>query len=110
VGWLIDYAGPMQASLQMVWRLASCGAAGVTMRKLDEGVLKIVSPEADVPVSDNPATQAARKAIVDSIRDSCGTALSQAIDVQAKHNADFIVTSFCRKGSIGTEHRKTMIV
>ena len=60
VGWLIDYSGPMPESLQMVWRLASGGAAGLTKRKLDEGVLKGMPADAGVPVSDSPATEAAR--------------------------------------------------
>jgi len=76
VGWLSDYSGPMRESLQTVWRLASCGAAGVTRRRLDEGVLKGVPLDAGVPVSDSPATQAARRAIMQSIRDSCGAALA----------------------------------
>ena len=110
VDWLIDYAGPMQESLAMAWNLASGGSAGLAMRKLDEGVLTGIPADAGVPVSDNPATEAARKAIVHSIRDSCGAALSEALDVQARHSAGFTVTSFCREGSIGAEHLRTMMV
>ncbi len=111
VDWLIDYAGPVQESLQTVWSLASCGAAALPMRKLDEGVLKgLPADAAGVPVSDSPATEAARKAIVQSIRDSCGAGLSEALEVQARHSADFFVTSLCRQGSIGTEHQRTMMV
>jgi enoyl-CoA hydratase/carnithine racemase/3-hydroxyacyl-CoA dehydrogenase len=110
VDWLIDYSGPMQESLQTVWRLASGGAAGSTMRRLDEGVLKGIPSDAGMSVSDSPATEAARKAIMDSIRDSCGAALSEALDVQARHSAGFTVTPFCREGSIGAEHSRTMIV
>jgi len=110
VDWLIDYSGPMQESLETVWRLASGGAAGLTMRRLDEGMLEGMPAEVGVSVSGSPATEAARKAIMDSIRDSCGAALSEALDVQARHSADFTVTSFCREGSIGAEHLRTMMV
>ena len=110
VDWLIDYAGPMQESLAMAWNLASGGSAGLAMRKLDEGVLTGIPADAGVPVSDNPATEAARTAIMHSIRDSCGAALSEALDVQARHSAGFTVTSFCREGSIGAEHLRTMMV
>ena len=110
VGWLIDYAGPMPESLQTVWRLASGGAAGLTKRKLHEGVLEGIPADVGVPVSDSPATEAARKAILETIRDSCGVPLSEALDVQARHSADFTVTSFCREGSIGAEHQRTMMV
>ena len=110
VDWLIDYSGPMRDSLETVWSLASGQAAGPAMRRLDEGILKGIPADVGVPVSDNPATEAARRAIMHSIRDSCGVALSEALDVQARHSAEFTVTSFCREGSIGAEHLKTMMV
>ena len=110
VGWLIDYSGSMQDSLQTAWSLASGKAAGLKMRKLDEGMLKDIPADVGVSASDNPATEAARRAIMHSIRGSCGVPLSEAIDVQARHSADFSVTSFCREGSIGDEHAKTMMV
>jgi enoyl-CoA hydratase/carnithine racemase len=110
VDWLIDYSGPMRESLAMVWGLASGGASGVPMRELDKGILQGIPVDVGVPVFDSPATQAARRAIMHSIRDSCGVALSEAIDVQARHSAGFTVTSVCREGSIGTEYLKTMMV
>ena len=110
VDWLIDYSGPMQNSLKTVWSLASGGAAGLTMRRLDEGMLEGIPADVGVPASDSPATEAARTAIMHAIRDSCGVPLSDALDVQARHSADFIVTPFCTEGSIGAEYLKTMMV
>lgn len=110
VGWLIDYAGPMPESLLTVWQLASGTAAGPAKRKLNEGALEGIPAEVGVPASDNPAREAARKAILETIRHSCGVPLSEALEVQARHSADFTVTSFCRDGSIGAEHQKTMKV
>ena len=110
VDWLIDYSGPMQESLAMVWSLASGGASGVPMRELDEGILQGIPVDVGVSVSDSPATEAAKTAIMHSIKDSCGVALSEALGVQAKHSAGFTVTSLCREGSIGAEYLKTMMV
>jgi len=109
VDWLIDYSGPMQDSLAMAWSLASGRASGLTMRKLDEGILEGIPADAGLSASDNPATEAARKAIMQSIRGSCGAALSESLNVQARHSGDFTVTSFCREGSIGAEYQRTMM-
>ncbi len=110
VNWLIDYSAPMQDALKMAWSLASGGDAGVPTRKLNEGVLKGIPADVGVSVSDNPATEAARQAIMETIRASCGVKLSEALDVQAGHSADFLVSSFCREGSIGTEFQRTVKV
>jgi hypothetical protein len=94
----------------MVWSLASGGVSGVPMRELDEGILQGIPVDVGVSVSDSPATEAAKTAIMHSIKDSCGVALSEALGVQAKHSAGFTVTSLCREGSIGAEYLKTMMV
>ena len=110
VDWLIDYSGPMRESLAMVWSLASGGASGAEMRELDGGILQGIPVDVGVSVYDSPATEAARTAIMHSIKDSCGVVLSEALDVQARHSAGFTVTSFCREGNIGAEYLKTMKV
>ncbi len=111
VGWLIDYAGPMQASLETVWSLATTGgASGVSIRPLDKGILEGIPSDINLAVSDNPVTEAARKAIMASVRDACHAPLSEALDIQARHSAGFTITSYCRKGSIGADHTKTMLV
>jgi enoyl-CoA hydratase/carnithine racemase len=110
VDWLIDYAGPMRQSLAIAWKLASGRPTDVTIRRIDEGALADIPADVGVSAFDNPATEAARKAILQSIRDSCGRALSEALDVQARHSADFTATSFCRHGSIGAERQRTMMV
>jgi enoyl-CoA hydratase/carnithine racemase len=111
VDWLIDYAGPMQESLKTAWTLATTGrVSGLTVRRLDDGVLEGLPADAGVPASDSPATEAARKAIMETVKRSCGVSLSEAIDVQARCSADFMVTSFCREGSVGAEYQRTMQV
>ena len=111
VGWLIDYAGSMQDSLNTTWSLATTGGAtGVARRSLDESVLEGIPTDVGVSASDNPATEAARKAIMESIRNSCSVPLSEALDIQAKHSAGFTVTSYCKEGSIGADRARTMLV
>lgn len=110
VDWLIDCSGSMQDSLSAVWKLASGPASGPPRRVLDEGVLSGVPTATGLPASDNPATEAARKAILETIRESCGVPLSEALEVQARHSAAFTASSLCRKGSIGAEQAKTMMV
>jgi len=110
VGWLIDYSGALQESLETAWGLASGKAVGVAIRKLAEGPLEGIPVEAGVPASANPATQSARQAIVQSIRRSCGVRLSEALAIQARHSAEFMVSDFCKEGSIGAERQRTMAV
>lgn len=110
VGWLIDYSGPMREALATAWSLASGTAAGPPIRQLDEGKLKDIPADVGLSASDNPATEAARSAIMHSIRESCGATLSEALELQARHSAGFTITSFCREGSIGAERLRTMLV
>ncbi|HYW78887.1 MAG TPA: hypothetical protein VE890_04885, partial [Thermoguttaceae bacterium] len=94
VDWLVDYAGPLEDVIQTAWNLASGSAAGPKRRELDEGILTDIPTDVGLPASDSPATEAARAAIVESIRSSCGVALSEALDVQARHSAAFTNTRF----------------
>ena len=110
VGWLIDYSGPLPDALTMAWNLASGGAAGLSKRALNDGALKDVSAEAGVAATSNPATEAARKTIMDSIKASCGAPLSEALGIQAGFSANFTAGSFCKGGAIGAEYQKTMKV
>jgi enoyl-CoA hydratase/carnithine racemase/3-hydroxyacyl-CoA dehydrogenase len=109
-GWLIDFAGPMSASLEMAWNLASGGAAALPMRKLDESPLQGVASTVDLSPSGGPATEAAREAILNSIRSSCSASLSESLHIQAEHSADFMASAACRQGSIGVDYTRTMKV
>ena len=52
--------------------------------------------------------EAARKAISDCVRASCGVPVAEAITVQARHSAAFMVTNWCKRGRVGGEYAKTM--
>jgi len=108
VGWLVDFAGPMEESLQMVWKIAADAGAGLPRRSVRAEAFTGI-PAPDLPQGD-PATEAARKAIMGTIQGSCNAPLAEALDVQARHSGDFMTTKICRKGRVGAEYTKTMKV
>ncbi len=111
VGWLLDYAGPLNDLLKTAWGLASGGKQGITARSLStEPLAGLPSSVGALPEAGSPATEAARKAIFDCVHASCGATLADALAIQAKHSAAFMVTSACRKGRVGTEYSRTMAV
>ncbi len=109
VGWLIDYAGTMEESLATAWKMASESGGGFTKRTVRTEALTGI-PAGDLPNSGNPAVEAARGAIMATVQGSCGTPLAEALDVQARHSGDFMVTKYCRKGVVGGEYTKTVKV
>ncbi|MBL7047322.1 MAG: hypothetical protein ISR95_06830 [Candidatus Marinimicrobia bacterium] len=110
VGWLVDYAAPMEEALQTVWKIVTEGDHGLQRRRIEEGVLKGIP--LDVPLSDpdSPETEAARKAIMETVQNSCGVALPEALTIQARHSADFMTSDTCRRGVIGAEFSRVMTV
>ena len=110
VGWLIDHAGPLEESLKVVWDLATEGDSGVARRKVEAHALESMPREVGgLPAPGGPATEAARKAIMDSIQSSCSSTLAEALEVQTKHSAEFMTTSWCRKGRVGAECARTVV-
>jgi enoyl-CoA hydratase/carnithine racemase len=109
-GWLVDFAGGTDACLKMAWSMAMDGDHGVTRRKVVEGAISDGPTDGKVPVSDDPAVEGARKAIMACIQDSCRVPLSEAIDVQAGHSGDFMADRLCQKGAIGSEAAKVLDV
>ncbi|HEB84262.1 MAG TPA: hypothetical protein ENI92_04585 [Bacteroidetes bacterium] len=110
LGWLVDFAGPMEESLRKIKAIVEEADHGVPRRKVSEGALDIPAEVPGLPASADPAVENARKAVMECIRASCGVPLSQALDVQAKHSAGFMVSSGCVKGVIGSSRRKIMEV
>lgn len=110
IGWLVDASGSVNESLATAWALAT-GASSVTRRAFDAGAISgIPDTVAGLPPVEGPALAAARKAIADCVRASCGAPLADALSIQAKHSAAFMVTPACRKGRVGTEFTKTVAV
>ena len=110
VGWLVDYAGSLEKSLQTVWKIVTGRDHGLSKRKVVEAALEGIPVDIRLSTPDNPGMEAARKAIMDTIRDSCGSLLSKALIIQAQHSADFMTSDPCKKGSIGAEFKRVMAV
>ena len=110
-GWLIDFAGPLEDSLQTAWKLATGGDHGLSLRAVNEKAMEGVPSEVSgLPAADSPDHEAARAAIMKCIQDACGVPLADAVTIQAKHSGDFMVSSACKKGAIGADFMKTMAV
>ena len=110
VGWLVDYTASDENALKMAWKIATGKDHGLTKRGLNENALKEISFEIKLKAPENPGMEAARKAIIDTIRDSCAVNLKEALTIQAKHSADFMTSDFCKQGRIGTEYNRVMNV
>jgi enoyl-CoA hydratase/carnithine racemase len=108
VGWLIDAALPMEPALATAWSLAT-GRGGPVRRGFEAGRLEGVSADvAGLGAPDGPLTGAARAAIAACIRDACGATAAEALDVQAKHAAEFLASPACREGRVGADFTRTM--
>jgi len=109
VGWLIDYSGKLNDALKMAWNIAKSGENIMTKRQINiDTIDNLPADVGGLPDTENQVTVAARKAIMDSIKSSCNATLSEAIDVQAKHSANFMTTKYCNNGFVGNDYKKTM--
>ncbi len=111
VGWLIDYAAPLDDALRMTWRIATGGEPGVPRRNVETRAVAGIPREISglAPAGDR-AIEAARRAIIASVAESSGSPLSEALPIQARHSAGFMSGSHCRQGMIGAAFAKTMSV
>ncbi|TAL56435.1 MAG: hypothetical protein EPN85_14990 [Bacteroidetes bacterium] len=107
IGWLVDFAGPLEMALKKAWQIMEKGTSVLPLRKIEEKSLgKIDFSSAKVaPVSD-VSLEEARKAIAKCVEDSCVASLADSIAIQAKHSAEFMITKLCRKGKVGSEYDK----
>ena len=109
VGWWLDYAGPMDDALRTAWAVASGGEHGLACRGVRTGALQGVPIDvAGLPEADSPATEAARKAIVECVQASCGVPLAEALDVQARLSSAFLAGPVAGRGAVGQEYAKTV--
>lgn len=109
VGWLLDFSGTLNETLKMAWQVLQGGESSMKKRKLvDIPLCSINFEELGIAPSGDVVMEEARKAIAQSINDSCQATLAEAIHVQANHSATFMVSKPFRKGKIGTEYDKVM--
>ena len=110
VGWLIDYSGTQEDAFKITWKLVAGKDHGLKKRELNEKALQDLSFEIKLRAPENPGMEAARKAIIETIRDSCAADLKEALTIQSKHSADFMISDFCKQGRIGSEYNRVMNV
>ncbi|HET9952055.1 MAG TPA: hypothetical protein VFS09_09700 [Candidatus Eisenbacteria bacterium] len=109
-GWLVDYAGPLDAALATTWTIATGGDHGLKRRVLEKGALAGVPNDVAGLSEPEAATAAARAAIMECVRRSCGAPLAEALAIQARLSGEFMASKACRAGAIGAEYSKTMEV
>jgi enoyl-CoA hydratase/carnithine racemase len=111
VGWLIDWAGPLEEAARKAWSLASGGDHGLSARPMEEGPIHDVSADlGTLPDADGPGMEAARAAILECARAAGGVAVGDALEIQARQAAEFLAGPACRAGAVGAEYVKTTSV
>ncbi|MFC1572045.1 enoyl-CoA hydratase-related protein [Candidatus Eisenbacteria bacterium] len=111
IGWLVDAAAPMEDALGTVWAIVTDGKHNLPKREVvAEAIDGVPSDVRGLPPADNATTEAARRAIMENIRGSLAQTLDEALSTQAKYSADFMLSDPCRKGQIGGEYSKTMLI
>ena len=110
IGWLVDYAGPMDDALSQVWKIVTGGDHGLPRRELNQGALSAVAGSLpELPPAGSPGTEAARSAILATVRESCAVPLAEALEVQARHSAGFMSSEACRRGMVGQERDRARV-
>jgi enoyl-CoA hydratase/carnithine racemase len=107
VGWLIDYAGPIDNAIPIAWALVN-GRAGSRPPLATAALERVPVDPADLPAADGPANEHARGAIAACISQSCGVALPEALPLQAKIAAEFLASAACREGRVGAEAARVL--
>ena len=107
IGWLIDAAEPMDNALHTAWAIASGARHGITRRGLETRALSgVPSSVSGLAPADDPLTETARAAIVQCVKQSCGTTAAEALTLQARLAAEFLASQACRQGRVGAERAR----
>jgi enoyl-CoA hydratase/carnithine racemase/3-hydroxyacyl-CoA dehydrogenase len=108
-GWLVDFAGPMDEALRAAWTLAIAGERAVRRRGLEPGGLGgVIADTAGLPEPTSAAETEVRRAFVRCVEDACAATAELALEVQARHAAEFLASAACRAGRVGAERARTM--
>jgi len=111
VGWLTDYAAPLEDAAATAWKLAAGGDHEVRPRAVEIGALDGLPTEVrDLPPADSPGAEAGRRAIMACVQEACGASLSEALAIQARHAGGFLSGPECRAGQVGAEYARVMFV
>lgn len=107
VGWLIDYSGTVDEALKTTWQIVTGKNNDIPRKHIVIDALSEIPGNNNLPAAENQAMETARQAVMKTIRHSCSVPLTQALDIQARHSADFMTSQTCREGMIGSEYSKT---
>lgn len=107
-GWLVDYSGSMDDVLMKIRDLLDGSASDLPRREINENAISVPVEVPGLSASSDPALQRARKAIMDCAQASCRVPLNEALEIQARHSAGFMLTKECKRGAIGQSYKKTM--
>ncbi len=108
VGWLVDFSGTLEESLAKTWSIVTGGDHGIARRAVNEESFDLNLDTAGLPPAANMFMEAGRKAIFNCAKAACAVPLSQALEIQAKHSAGFMLDKACQKGAIGSNCKKVM--
>ncbi|MEJ2679378.1 MAG: hypothetical protein P8174_09940, partial [Gemmatimonadota bacterium] len=95
--------------LATVWAIATDGDHGVHKRELTEEALD-VPMDVRLPAAPTPESEACRRAILDTVRAACSANLAEALEIQARHAAEFLASDACRRGQVGAEASRILDV
>jgi enoyl-CoA hydratase/carnithine racemase len=108
VGWLVDFAGSREEALQISWKIVTSKDHGLLKRQVNKKALAGIHSDIKLEPAENLGMEAARKAIMDTIHDSCSADLNEALIIQAQHSANFMISNSCKQGKIGTDYKKVL--
>lgn len=95
----------------MAWSMAVGDGNAPARRPLVADALEDVPREvAGFSRDGGPVGEAATRAIVECIQGACTAPLADALTLQARHAAGFLAGPVCRKGQVGGQYTKTMVV
>ncbi|MFK5854705.1 MAG: hypothetical protein QM503_01155, partial [Bacteroidota bacterium] len=110
IGWLVDFSGTEEETLEMAWKIVNEENHNLALRKINENALVGIPSDIQLPESDNEGMEAARKAIMNTVHDSCGATLIDALTIQSRHSAKFMTSKYCSMGMIGSAYNQIMNV
>jgi enoyl-CoA hydratase/carnithine racemase/3-hydroxyacyl-CoA dehydrogenase len=109
VGWLVDASAPLPDALGLVADILG-GESDLRRRPLADGALEGLPGDVPGLEPGSEGTEAARRAIVETVRAATGAPLARAIDIQANHSAEFMASDACRGGAVGAAANRTLRV
>ena len=97
----------MEIALKKTWEIIGNGKEVLPFREVfSKPIENITFNGLKSDSSSNQNIMESRKAIADCIINSCNADLNDALTIQAKHSAGFMLSKLCRKGRVGSEYDK----